>query len=234
MIMRGLKLSVPPLFVLAALAVWGYLATPDGTAIPVHFAADGSVNRYGSRLEAFGALPILALLICGLFALVPVIDPRGANLRRSPALVLVSWSGVLWLLAFVQGVITLTATGWIAETGWAPRLVGMGVGILFILIGNALGKARPNWFVGIRTPWTLSSDRSWDVTHRWAGWLFVIAGLVSVISMAVLPIEAGFIVLVSTTLLAAFVPMGISYLVWRADPLRETYSADDASNDDGV
>lgn len=232
MIARGFWLSVPPLFILAALAVWGWMVTPEGTQVPVHFASDGSVNRYGFRLEAFGLVPAMALVLTALFALVPLIDPRGANVRRSRPLVLVSWAGSLWLLALVQAMMTLSATGMITQTDWIPRAVGAGVGVLFVLIGNVLGKARPNWFFGIRTPWTLSSDRAWEETHRWAAWLFVAAGLLSLIAMSFLPLQTGFIVLVAATLAAAFVPMVLSYFVWRADAQRETFSADDTKGDD--
>ena len=50
------------------------------------------------------------------------------------------------------------------------------MGVLFIVLGNFMGKIRPNWFVGVRTPWTLSSKLSWDKTHRLAGWLFMLMG----------------------------------------------------------
>lgn len=231
MIFRGLMLSLPPFLIMLALAVWGWLVTPEGAQVPVHFAADGSVNRYGSRLEAFGLIPLMAVGLSGLFALVPVIDPRGGNLRRSRPVVLVSWAGTIWLLALVQGLITVTVTGLLGDAGWIPRLVGVATGVLFIGIGNVMSKARPNWFVGIRTPWTLSSDRAWDVTHRWGGRLFVLAGLVSAIAMLVLPLEAGFVVLIGVTLGAAFVPMVLSYFVWRSDPARETYSAPRSGDD---
>ncbi|MGY6660879.1 MAG: SdpI family protein [Glycocaulis sp.] len=232
MILRGLMLSLPPFLIMLALAVWGWVATPEGAQVPVHFAADGSVNRYGSRLEAFGVMPLMALGLCALFALLPVLDPRGGNLRRSRPVVLVSWAGAVWLLALVQGVITLTVTGILADASWIPRLVGVAVGVLFVGIGNVLGKARPNWFVGIRTPWTLSSDRSWDVAHRWGGRLFVLAGLVSIGAMLVLPLTAGFIVLLAATLGAALVPAVLSYFVWRGDPDRETYNAPRSGGDD--
>ncbi len=231
MILRGVMLSLPPFLVMLALAVWGWIVTPEGTQVPVHFAIDGSVNRYGSRLEAFALIPAGALALSGLFALAPLIDPRRANLQRSRPLVLVSWAGAMWLLALVQGVITLTVTGVLADAGWIPRLGGVATGMLFVAIGNVLGKARPNWFFGIRTPWTLSSDRAWDVAHRWGGWLFVLAGLVSIGAMLVLPLTAGFVVLIVAMLGAALIPTVQSYFVWRSDPEREMYSAPPADDD---
>ncbi|MFN3834845.1 MAG: SdpI family protein [Glycocaulis sp.] len=231
MILRGLVLSLPPFLILLAFAVWGWMVTPEGTQVPVHFAFDGSVNRYGSRFEAFALIPMGALILSGLFALAPLIDPRGANLLRSRPLVLVSWAGAVWLLAMVQGVITLAVTGVLADASWIPRLAGVGTGALFVVIGNVMGKARPNWFFGIRTPWTLSSDRAWDVAHRWGGWLFVLAGLLSIGAMLALPLTAGFIVLLVATFGAALIPSVLSYFVWRSDPERETYNAPPANDD---
>lgn len=232
MIVRGLMLSLPPLLVMLALAVWGWMVTPEGTQVPVHFAADGSVNRYGSRLEAFGVMPLMALGLCALFAVIPMIDPRGQNLRRSRAAVLVSWVGAIWLLALVQGVITLTVTGLLADASWIPRLAGVATGLLFVGIGNVMGKARPNWFVGIRTPWTLSSDRAWDVSHRWGGRLFVLAGVLSIAAMLILPLSIGFVVMLVATLGAALIPAVLSYFLWRSDPARETFSASSESDED--
>jgi len=234
MIIRGLILSLPPLVLMLGLAAWGWIITPEGAEIPVHFAADGSVNRYGSKLEAFGVVPALSLALVGLFAVVPLIDPRGGNVRRSRPLVLVSWAGTMWVMAVAQGAITLSVTGLVSETDWMPRLIGIAVGVLFAVIGNVLGKARPNWFFGIRTPWTLSSDRAWDAAHRWAGWLFVFAGLISAGGMFILPVRAAFPVLIVVTLLAAFLPMVVSYFVWRSDPDRETYHAPLSDDDDSV
>ena len=102
---------------------------------------------------------------------------------------------------------------------------------LFIaVIGNVLGKARPNWFGGIRTPWTLSSDRSWDVTHRWAGRLFMLAGLASVPILWLTPVDTGWILMAVAIGVAALAPVVLSYFVWRNDAQRETFSASDTEN----
>lgn len=232
MIVRGLIWSLPPFFILLVLAAWGWMATPEDTQIPVHFAADGSVNRYGSRFEAFLLMPVMAMVLSGLFALAPLIDPRGGNLRRSRPFVLVSWAGTIWMLALAQGVVTVAVTGIVGEAGWIPRLGGVATAILLVVTGNVLGKARPNWFFGLRTPWTLSSDRAWDRTHLWGGRLFVLAGLAGGGAVLLLPGEAGFAVLVAGALAAVFVPLVLSYFVWRADPDREMYNAPPSGHDD--
>jgi len=90
----------------------------------------------------------------------------------------------------------------------------LGVGALFIVAGNLLAKVRPNWFIGIRTPWTLSSKTAWDKTHRLAAWLFVIAGLLIIADIAV-PLPWRVIPMVALPACAALIATIYSYLVWR-------------------
>lgn len=227
MVRKGLLYSIPLLLLIAALAAAGWVLTPAGEPIPLHWSASGEVNRSGGHVEAFLAIPGLAALLTLIFAFAPFIDPRGRNLQRSQPLWLTAWLGSLALLVISQGIITLSAVGLIDAGGaTVPRAIGSFVAVFFIIVGNVLGKARPNWFAGIRTPWSLSSDRSWDITHRWAARLFFAAGLVSLAAIWLLDGQAGWIVMLATISIAALVPVVISYIIWRRDPRPETYSAD--------
>ena len=92
---------------------------------------------------------------------------------------------------------------------------------MFIVIGNYLPKVRPNYMVGIRTPWTLTSDLSWDRTHRIGGRLFVLEGVVFIILGLVRPASGTLIgVLVGGIVLMLVVLFGYSYRVWKTDPAR--------------
>lgn len=228
MIARGLIWSAVPLGAILGFALWGWLAVEPGAQIAVHWGPDGRPDRFGSRLEAFGVMPLIASGLLALFVIIPGIDPRGANLKRSPALFLTAWLGTLWVLAAAQGALTLNALGLLqwGEDAVARIVLGV-VGLLFAAIGNVMGKARPNWFVGLRTPWTLSSDRAWDVSHRWAGRFFVIGGLATLLCVLFLPVIASVVAIMMASLGGAIVSTVISYLVWRKDPERETYTAAD-------
>ena len=95
----------------------------------------------------------------------------------------------------------------------APLLLGG----LLVLIGNLMGKLRPNWFVGIRTPWTLSSKASWTRTHRLGGWLLIVSGLL-VMSCAVVR-RPGYLLGVAIVCVAFLVSLIVhSYVVWKHDP----------------
>jgi len=99
------------------------------------------------------------------------------------------------------------------------RLVPIGVGMLLIVIGNIMPRTRPNWFVGIRTPWTLSSDRVWERTHRFGGQLLVAAGALTVLVGIFAP-ELAMPVLIGCSVAVSVGVLAGSYLIWRQDPDR--------------
>ena len=224
MIRKGLLLSLIPLAAIAGLGAWGYLEADPGGLYPVHWGLSGQPDRFAGRAEAFLGLPAMALAITLLFAVLPRLDPRGENLRRSEEAYLTGWLGGIWFLALFQLGLTLVALGvWSADAG-SPmhRLIPAGVALLILVIGNVLGKARPNWFMGVRTPWTLSSDIAWDRTHRLTGRLFVAVGVVGLVAAVTLPAAAAVPILVGGLLAASAGSVVYSYLVWRDAPDKRT------------
>jgi len=108
-----------------------------------------------------------------LFNVLPKVDPRRENYAK--------FLDSYWLIANAILVFTGVAHALIIANGLGytvqvDRLLPVGVGLLLAFLGNYLTRVEPNWFIGVRTPWTLSSDAVWRKVHRTAGWLFVIAG----------------------------------------------------------
>lgn len=219
MIRRGLLLSLLPLAVIIGAGLWGYVAVEPSARLPVHWGLDGRPDRFGGRGEALLGLPAVALGVTLLLAVLPTLDPRGGNLRRSERAYLVAWLGTLWVLALVQVAIVLTATElWRVEAdGPVPRLAVAGAALLIAVVGNYLGKTRPNWIIGVRTPWTLTSDLTWERTHRFSGRLLVAVGAISAATSLAYP-NAGLIMLTAGVLGAALASIAYSYLVWRGAP----------------
>ncbi|BDX01083.1 SdpI family protein [Maricaulis maris] len=230
---RGLIRSVVFIVPALVLAALGWLGTDSTTQIPVHWGMDGQPDRYGGRLEAFFLLPAMMAGLSVLFAILPSIDPRGRNLERSRIVLQTAWMGSLGLLLVIQAGLVAIGLGWVdpADTSLVPTLVLAGVGALSVLLGNVLAKARPNWFVGIRTPWTLSSDLAWDKTHRLTGRLMVLVGLAILSGVWFLLPEQQLALVLVASLAPAVVGMVYSYLVWRSDPARETATPEDADPD---
>lgn len=229
MIRRGLVMSLPFLAAIWIMSVLVWTQVEPGQQFPVHWGMDGQPDRYGGVFEAFFFIPSLLTGLVALFCVLPLIDPRGQNLRRSSTAYLSTWIAVLALMTVIHGTVLLTATGRLANDGAdvVLPLTGGGIGILLMIVGNVLGKARPNWFFGIRTPWTLSSDLSWDKTHRLTGKLMVLGGLAMTAGVFLLPPEYAVVVILAGSLIPAVIGVVYSFLVWKSDPTRETVSPSD-------
>lgn len=97
-------------------------------------------------------------------------------------------------------------------TTWTTLLIGA----LFIIIGNYMGKIKYNWFMGIKTPWTLSSEKVWNKTHRLSGWLFILLGII-VIATPYLPDQVGLIVFFTSIIVVVAGSFAYSYYLYRIE-----------------
>ncbi len=184
--------------------------------IPVHWGWSGEVDRYGGKFEGILLLPLLAFALYVVFLVIPRIDPGRANYARFAGAYAVVRYGVITVIAFVYAVIHLWIRGHRVEVS---TLIPLLIGGLFVSLGSVMGKVRPNWFVGIRTPWTLSSKLSWVRTHRLAGWVFTTFGLCLMLS-GLLRAKAAFVVTLALFAVGMVWTLVYSYLTWRRDPDR--------------
>ncbi len=152
-----------------------------------------------------------------MFLLLPLIDPKRTNYATFAAAYDTLRIATLVLLAAVYAAILLVSFGYPVDIGF---VVPIGVGLLFCLIGNLMGKFRPNWFVGVRTPWTLSSRNSWNKTNRLGGRMFIATGL---LLFALAFLQSKWVLAAVITMIAAMLVVlpTYSYLVWRHDPDRQ-------------
>ena len=146
-----------------------------------------------------------------LLKVLPSIDPRRANYPRfAGAYRLVRLITVLFLLG-VHAVVLMTGLGIPVAV---DRVIGLGLGLMLIIMGNVMGQVRPNFFFGIRTPWTLSSEAVWRKTHRAGGWLFILAGL-AIATTAFLPPSWTVPVILTSVIGITMGTTVYSYLLWR-------------------
>ena len=203
------------LVAMLAVSAWGLAQVGPDATVPIHWNVEGEVDGYGPAWFAFLMIPAITAGIVGLMALIPRIEPRRENLRRSaPAYRTLSIAVVL-LMAVVHLVVVLGGVGMDVPVGF---IVGTGVGILFLVMGNVLATVRSNYMFGVRTPWTLSSERSWDRTHRMVGRLFVVTGLAMIVLAltGIMWLVMGvMLVMLAVTLVGGY---WYSYRQWRADP----------------
>jgi uncharacterized membrane protein len=205
---------IPGLLVLAAATVFSVWAYPQLPAqVATHFDIQGEPNGWSSRLVASILVPGLGLVLAAVFTVLPKIDPRRANYALFGETYWTIVNAVLVLLAGIHIFVLGKALGWSVDMS---RVAALGVGGLFVLLGNLMTRIRPNWFMGIRTPWTLSSDTVWRKTHRFGGIAFVIAGL----CIAATALITSSWVLYGAIGVAAAAALGsvlYSYVVWKQE-----------------
>ena len=195
-----------------ALAAITWPGAPD--RIPVHWNLHQQVDRYGGRFEGLLGIPLLALGLYLLMRFVPRIDPGGANYAAFLGPFNTLRLALVLFLASLYAIMHLWMRGIEVRMNTVMPLL---MGVLFIVVGNLLGKLRPNWFVGIRTPWTLSSKDAWVRAHRAGGWVMIAAGL-AFMAAGVVQTAWALWTAVATLLVGLLGVAVYSYFVWRADP----------------
>ncbi len=218
----GVVVTAAAFLWMLGLVAWAWTQLPPEGHVPLHWNAQGIPNRYGTRTEALAtlAVPVLITLLVGvLLAVIPSIEPRRHNLALSGRPYTVVWIAVMVFLAGTSTVTTFATVGRMAATLSMGRLTPVAVGALLVLIGNYMGKVRSNFFFGIRTPWTLSSEQSWNRTHRLGGWLLILFG----VAIAATALDARLIpwVAVGGTALLLGILLPYSYREWARDPNRQ-------------
>lgn len=199
----GLAMLVVSLAVPAAL----YGRMPDD--VPSHWNAYGEID--GTIAKPLG--PFVSTLACAfvlaLYVALPRMSPKGFDLDRFRGAYDAIMLTLVGTMAVVSVTVSLAAVGFAVPVG---AIIGCSVGALFCVIGNYLGKVQRNFFVGIRTPWTLASEEVWLRTHRVAGKLFLGSGVVMAISSF---FGAAIVIGVVAVLVASFVPVAYSYVLHR-------------------
>ena len=201
----------------AAYALLAYPAMPQ--TVPTHWGADGAVDGWGDKAGtlAMAAMPLVVALV---MLAVPRLDPKGRNFERFRGVYLGMSAAITLFMVAVSWMTPLTASGLVPEGGsLVSTVILLALGALMVALGNYLPRVKPNYTFGIRTPWTLASEDNWRRTHRFAGPVFVVAGvamLVAALLSSVAP-EASFWVGMVAVLLATLVVGAYSFLVWRRE-----------------
>ena len=190
-------------FVLAA-SLYSHL--PD--SVPTHWDYRGRPDGFMPKPLGAFFLPAVAALVWAVLALLPALSPRGFSMERFRATYDAVRSAILAFVVFVCAVQLLVSAGWQVSL---PSLITTAIGLLLAVLGNYMGKIRRNFFVGVRTPWTLASEEVWLRTHRVAGGLFAAAG--AIVAAAGVLGASGWVLPVSVGI-AALGSVAISYVYY--------------------
>ena len=200
-----------------AVSAYGFSTIPPDVELALHWGLSGEPDGFSPRGHILVGLPLLAAMLASFFTFLPNLDPRKGHILASSSLWLTSWIGALAILLSAHLSIVLSA----ANGDYAPPLPAAPLYVaclMVMLIGNFTAKSRSNFFLGIRTPWTLSSEHAWGLANRTGGWLFVLSGAAGIVAGLASGTQDGFKVLIAGILAAAFGSVLVSYFAWRNDP----------------
>jgi len=191
---------------------WGasaYLYPGLPARIPTHWNLQGKVDGYGSRGTLF-LMPGVMTGLLFLFLILPTLSPKNFEVDASRETFLFVMVLVIGLEGYIHAVILYgVLQGGRVDLG---RAIFGGMFLFFALLGNVLGRVRRNFYIGIRLPWTIASERVWNDTHRVAAWVFVACGLAGFVAIvAGLPIYAALVAL----LVAVAVPSVYAFVHYK-------------------
>lgn len=191
---------------------WTYAWPNLPDTMAVHWGMEG-VNGYASKFNAMLLLLGIMIFTYVLLTITPKIDPKKKNYDKfSKGYMIINYSVVV-LLFLVNMLVIGVGLGYDIPMNSTPLIL---VGLLFIVIGNYLPQCKPNYFVGIKTPWTLSNEEVWRKTHRFSGKVFVVLGIIMILSVFV-PVTWKSFVMVGIIIGAVGLTMGYSYVAYKKE-----------------
>ena len=212
--MEKLKKEIP--FIVLAFLPFLYLAyiwnsLPE--KIPVHWNGAGEIDRIGDKKELVLMLIMLIGINYFIFLIIPAIDPKrklqnmGSKLNTLRMGMSIFMSGLaLYILYSVQ------------KENSSPQLIFILVGLLFAFLGNYFKTIKPNYFIGIKTPWTLENEDVWRKTHTLGGKMWFIGGILMTLTF-VLPNNIQIYVFLGITAIITIIPVIYSYLEFKKLPV---------------
>jgi len=207
-----LKTEVVPItLILLGLLASFYFYAHFPEQVPTHWNYRGEIDGWASK--GFGAFffPFLNLGIYLLFLFLPYLDPKKNRYQDFRKAYHVFKTMLITFMTFMYFYTGLAGLGYNVSIS---TVTPVAIGILFVIIGNYLGKIKSNWFMGIRTPWTLSNEEVWNKTNRLGGKMFIIMGLITIFGVF-FPSEIFWIIFIISISLAGLVPIIYSYILYR-------------------
>lgn len=199
-----LAIAIAPLLFLAA--IWNSL--PE--QVPMHWGADGQINRWGSKWSVWMLPVIVSLPVYLLLKYAPKIDPK----RNFEAM-----SDSYRKLRFILGIALSAIVCQLIYSTWkvAPmsNLLLLIIAALIAAIGNYLGTVKPNYFIGIRTPWTLENAENWRKTHRFASKSMFLGGIVAILAILFLPKKWVLPAFMGLVLTGSLLPVVYSFFIYQ-------------------
>lgn len=199
LIITSLIILIP---IVIGLILWDKL--PD--QVPMHWNAQGEVDGYGTKFQAVFLIPLVLVAFQWICVLGTSFDPKKQNINDKMVTL------VLWIIP----IISLLCNSMVFATALGHKvnveiIMPLFMGALFVVIGNYMPKCKQSYTVGIKLPWTLDNEENWNKTHRLAGFLWVIGGVVIMATAFLGAFWLFFIVLIPMVV----IPFVYSYLLYK-------------------
>ena len=192
-------------------AFYFYQHFPD--KVVTHWNIAGQADGWSGRGFAAFFFPGLLSGMYLMFLLLPMFDPKKDRYAEFSKVYNVFRNLLLGVMALIYFIASVSNLGVYLNVGvWTPLIIGL----LFVVLGNYMGKIKPNWFVGIRTPWTMSSETVWNKTHRFGGKAFMMSGVLIAMS-GLAPLRLRLPLFVFAIMIMLFGTIVYSYLVYLAE-----------------
>ena len=192
--------------IIAGVVLWDKL--PD--KLPIHWNINNEVDGYASKPFFVFGFPLIMFALQWLCVLATYADPKKQNCSDKV------FSLILWLIPALD-LVLLTIT-YLTTSGLNVKMdmiMPVFMGLIFAIIGNYLPKCKQSYTIGIKLPWTLNSEENWNRTHRLAGWLWVVGGIIIITSGFISSFVNSFIILISALLVMVIVPTVYSFILYK-------------------
>jgi uncharacterized membrane protein len=220
------------LFLLTVLvSLYAWFTLPAGAQIATHWGLEGRADGWSDKTMGLAIIPIMELVVIGVYLFALRFMPRRENIARSLGAIRIVVLLSLVVTFLAQLLIVLTALGTKVDVSAASQIL---VGITFIVVGNFLGKIRSNFLTGIRTPWTLSSELSWEKTNRLAGKLFVTAGIIMILGKWMNDMMMWIGLMATELIIIMIICYVFSYKIWQLDPSKHAELYTDQEDADSL
>ena len=180
--------------------------------VPVHWNVKGEIDRYGDKSELLLIPFLLPLLIYIIFSLVPLIDPKGKIKQMGNKYFMLKAAMTIFMSILAMIIIYAVKN----QTLYNPNYIVLLIGVLLLILGNYFKTLRANYFIGIRTPWTLENETVWKETHKLAGKIWFIGGLLVIVSSMLLDPEANFRLFIGVIVVISLIPVIYSFFKFRS------------------
>ena len=179
--------------------------------VPMHWNYRGEIDDWGSKNSLLLLVGLLTLVPYILMLIIPKIDPKNKLSVMGG-----KYNQIKFVfIAFISGLSLFIIFSSKNQSVSNPNLIQVLIGVLFIVLGNYFKVIKQNYFIGIKTPWTLENEQVWKLTHIFAGKLWIAGGLLIAVFSLFLPSDLAFGFFLTITILITLIPVLYSYFKYK-------------------